>query len=437
MDNLGIESETLEFKESTAELEKGLISLTSMLNKNGFGEVLFGVKDNGDVIGQDVGRGTFRTISQAIDNFVDPPIIATIEKKTSSDGKTYISVRATGKNRPYAFKNIIYIRTGEEDRKAPMSELRLMFMSSGDNLISSTSNNQSLTFKELARILDENGVAHKESATLERSLDLVNPEGRYNIQGQLLSDQNPTVIVVAIFSGTDRTVISHRTEFSGCLITQVRRSLDYVGSLNETSVEVGGGIRREQKLFDTGSFKEAWINACVHNCWLGSNPPAVHIFDDRMEIMSFGAKPYWLSEEAFFSGTSQPVNESLMRLFIRVGLSEHTGHGVPVVVERYGRECFDLSNTGIKVTLRFSNERASASLRKGAVLLTDAERSILDTLKVHPQYTLTDVSRATGLSRSYVGKSAVKLKSLGMVERVGSNKTGMWKVRLRTRPGNR
>lgn len=429
-DNLGLENETLEFKESTTELEKGIISLTSMLNKNGYGEVLFGVKDNGDIIGQDVGKTTFKSISQAIDNFVDPPIIATIEKRVASNGKSYISVKANGKNRPYACRGLIYIRTGEEDRKVPMSELRLMFMSSGDNLISSTSNEQNLTFNELISILDENGIPHGANENLFGSLGLTNSEGRFNMQGQLLSDQNPAVISVAIFSGVDRTVISHRTEFgSHCLITQVRRTLEYIETLNETSVRVGGGTRREQKLFDMNSVREAWINACVHNYWINATPPTIHVFDDRLEIISFGAKPYWLSEEKFFNGMSQPVNESLMSVFIRTGLSEHTGHGVPIIVRNYGRSCYNLSNTGITVTIPFSRQRASASIRDETTVLTDAEKSILETLKVHPHYTLTDVAEETGLSRSYVGKVMMKLKELGLVERIGSNKTGIWKVR--------
>lgn len=224
-------------------------------------------------------------------------------------------------------------------------------------------------------------------------------------------------------------MISHRTEFSNrCLISLVRRSLDYVETLNETSVIVGEDIRKERKLFDMASFREAWINACVHNYWLNGTPPAIHIFDDRMEIISFGAKPYWLSDEDFFNGRSQPVNESLMRLFIRTGLAEHTGHGVPIIVQNYGMGCFSLSNSGVTVTIPFSQERSSTSLRKQTVILTDSEKGILDSLKTHPKYTLTDVAESTGLSRSYVGKTMMKLKGLGLVRRIGSNKSGLWKV---------
>ncbi len=49
--NLGHENETLEFKESLGQLDKGLKSITAMLNRSGYGCVCFGVLDNGDVKG--------------------------------------------------------------------------------------------------------------------------------------------------------------------------------------------------------------------------------------------------------------------------------------------------------------------------------------------------------------------------------------------------
>ena len=48
--NLGIETEYIEFKQSTSQLGKALESMVAMLNKRGEGEVYFGVLDNGDVL---------------------------------------------------------------------------------------------------------------------------------------------------------------------------------------------------------------------------------------------------------------------------------------------------------------------------------------------------------------------------------------------------
>ena len=56
--NLGHENETLEFKESLGQLDKGLKSITAMLNRSGYGCVCFGVLDNGDVKGLTVGPNT-------------------------------------------------------------------------------------------------------------------------------------------------------------------------------------------------------------------------------------------------------------------------------------------------------------------------------------------------------------------------------------------
>ena len=56
--NLGMENEYLEFKEGLGQLDKGLKSITSMLNKHGQGTVLFGVNDDGDVCGLSVGKNT-------------------------------------------------------------------------------------------------------------------------------------------------------------------------------------------------------------------------------------------------------------------------------------------------------------------------------------------------------------------------------------------
>ena len=49
------ESETLELKKSTSELKEAIIAISAMLNKHGRGEVIFGIEDNGKVVGQGIG----------------------------------------------------------------------------------------------------------------------------------------------------------------------------------------------------------------------------------------------------------------------------------------------------------------------------------------------------------------------------------------------
>lgn len=50
--NFGMETELIEFKKTIGELKEGIISLASMLNKNGKGILYFGVRNDGEILGQ-------------------------------------------------------------------------------------------------------------------------------------------------------------------------------------------------------------------------------------------------------------------------------------------------------------------------------------------------------------------------------------------------
>lgn len=430
MDNIGMESETVEFKESTTELRDGIEALVAMLNKNGRGEVFFGVRNNGDVIGQDVGKNTLRSISQKVFENVEPSIVPTIEVLTASDGKKYISLSATGKDRPYFSQGMVFVRSGEENRKAPPSEIRRMFMSTGDPITEETSNNQELTFNELCTLLRNNGKDVSDDARMHTSLGLLNESGRFNLMAQLLSDQNPFQLTVATFNGLDRMVLSLRKDYSGhCLLSETISVSDYVENQNEVIVDMSKAVRVDTDLFDFDAFREAWLNACVHNNWLSHIPPAVHIFDDRLEVISTGGIPYWLSESDFFRGRSMPVNEALMRVFIATGLCEHTGHGVPIVVEKYGEKAYQINDGSVRVTIPFLRKRSGALSRSyDTGQHTERELLLLDALETHPDYTISKLAELTGLSRSLISKTIPKLKKAGIVERNGSNKKGIWIV---------
>lgn len=64
--NLGIETEVLEFKKSTGELKEAMQSICAILNKHQYGELYFGVKPDGTVIGQIVTEETLREVSPKI-----------------------------------------------------------------------------------------------------------------------------------------------------------------------------------------------------------------------------------------------------------------------------------------------------------------------------------------------------------------------------------
>ena len=90
--NLGIETETIEFKKSTSELKEGCASIASILNKHQEGVLYFGVRKDGEIVGQDVSESTMREISQAIGNKIAPKIYPAVEPLKDDDGRSYIRV---------------------------------------------------------------------------------------------------------------------------------------------------------------------------------------------------------------------------------------------------------------------------------------------------------------------------------------------------------
>ena len=72
--NLGKENGTTEFKESLGQLDKGIRSLSAMLNRHRGGTVYFGVDDDGNVIGLDVGNNSLETVRNAVRSLIKPQI---------------------------------------------------------------------------------------------------------------------------------------------------------------------------------------------------------------------------------------------------------------------------------------------------------------------------------------------------------------------------
>ena len=139
-----------------------------------------------------------------------------------------------------------------------------------------------------------------------------------------------------------------------CLLYSLDGILRYGEVLNVPQADERGRIveRKEVPLFNQDAYREAVINAFVHNHWL-DGPPAFTVFQDRIEILSKGLLPPKQTMDGFFAGESVPVNEKLARIILQLHISEQTGRGVPAIVDAYGKDAFHFSENNIRVTIPF------------------------------------------------------------------------------------
>lgn len=431
--NYGKESETVEFKESTGELKEGIKSIASMLNKNKHATLYFGITNKGKAIGQEASDKTLRDISQAISFNIEPAIIPTI---TALDGPSenlkIIKIEANGSDIPYSAYGQYLIRSADEDKKITREALRKMFTGAGFDFISEIeSTRQDLTFEKFTSILVSKGYHVLSTSSLVKAKGLKNSEGKYNIMAFILSDQSNVSIKVVRFAGIDKTSMSQRTEFGNqCLLLALQQAMDYVESLNETNVDLGKADgRRDTHLFDAESFEEAWKNACVHNAWMDMVPPAIYIYSDRIEIVSYGGLPYGLTLDEFYEGASHPINKALWMIFNSAEYAEQTGHGVPTILSKYGKQAFKISDNYLTVTIPFAFKPTWAFVAEKeneSMVLSDGQKAILEALKANPRLTGKELAKATDLSISAIKKNTIKLQGMGLIERTGSKRYGYW-----------
>lgn len=65
------------------------------------------------------------------------------------------------------------------------------------------------------------------------------------------------------------------------------------------------------------------LNTIVNNDWIISEP-LFSFYDDRLEITSHGGLPKVITKQDFFNGISHAKNSVLMRIFLKLGIVEHT-----------------------------------------------------------------------------------------------------------------
>ena len=133
--NIGKESEKIEFKESLSELETGIKSISSMLNRNKEATIYFGVKDNGEVIGIDIVKDTVIKIKERIKAKIKPMVIPEIYELESDDGIDYIKVYVKESNIPYSYDGRYYVRTGASDDQIDVHMLTNIIESKTDDRI--------------------------------------------------------------------------------------------------------------------------------------------------------------------------------------------------------------------------------------------------------------------------------------------------------------
>lgn len=279
------------------------------------------------------------------------------------DGKRLVIMQVPATQKvPTSFDGIRYLRIGSSkinlakypDREANLFQVLNVGLPTVNNIVSEY---QDLTFDKLFVYYASKGVILN-STNFKKNLGLLTDDGKYNLLAQLLSDDSHIPIRFSVFSGTSKasTMYSVREFGNTCLLLSLDKVLEYGEILNVPQADERNRKveRKEVPLFNAEAFREAIINAFVHNSWVSGNAPMITVFSDRIEILSRGTLPPGQTTEGFFAGESVPVNQKLSDIFLQLHISERTGRGVPKITGIYGKETYDFRDNSIVVVIPFN-----------------------------------------------------------------------------------
>lgn len=260
---------------------------------------------------------------EPLEHFLARQIVPDINfqfEESSIDGKRIVVLTIpAARTVPTAFGGNRFIRIGSSKvnlNKYPERESKLFdILRNGLPTVENVESDiQDLTFRKLFLYYEDKGIVLNKN-TFKKNLRLLTKEGKYNLLAQLLSDNSQIPVRVSIFQGRDKAspLYSVREFGNSCILISLDKVLEYGDVINIMQADETDRVveRKEVPLFNQGAFREAIVNAFVHNLWIDHNAPMVTVYSDRIEILSRGTLAPNQTLDGFYLGESVPVNRSL------------------------------------------------------------------------------------------------------------------------------
>lgn len=436
-----IESEKIELKRKY--MDTICKEIETFLNTDG-GVIFIGIDDSGQVIGVDKVDETIKRISEIITSQIEPSPIELVKTEIVYEQEKIIikinvqkGIKSIYCQKKYGFSpSGCHLRVGTTCKEMPIEQIKLRYEQSlinNDLMIITPAKYGNISFKTLKVYYTEKGY-HIDDNSFCANFSLIMHTGEYNQLGELMSDNNNIPFIVVKFNGNDKTSISEKNDYGKqCLLFVYERIKNRIIAENVIISDTTKRPRRDKFLFDFDSVNEAVINALVHNDY-NISQPLISFFNNRIEILSHGGLPKGQTKAQFFNGISKPRNDMLARIFQDMDLVEHTGHGIPTIVRKYGKNVFDITDAYINVIIPYDKEvmkfnKSNVGMNVGMnVGLSDIEKKTIKELLDNPNNTAKSISEKIGVSTRTIERAFNSLQEKNIILRNGSKRDGKWMV---------
>lgn len=440
MMNIGPESEYVEHKLSTAETAKGIDSMASMLNKHGKGTLYFGVRNNGDVVGQTVGEKTLNQLSQDIARDIKPPCYYDVAERSTADGRAFIEIAFHGDRAPYASRGRYLIRFHDEDRQMDNDMLRRYYLDQrqdysswekADSGCGVECVDEGLLRSYLERSIKKGrtSLAYTDARTVLGKFGLLYGGETLNNAGNVLfSREGPVRLKLAKFASETRLTVLDLQVFAGNVYECIDKGMDFVSSNIDWHVRFTGGTRREEIAeIPMVALREIVVNAFAHGDYDASTDFEIDVYADRVCVYSPGMFPKPYTPEDFARKALEPIplNKTISETLFRDGTIEQVSTGFERVfdacAEQGVRYAYEETATGFRFTFYRHGARAGRKL-------TATEEKLLSAMRDNPLASTKELAEACGVTVRTVQRLVKALTGEGVVTRIPAGDTQVWEV---------
>ena len=424
-----VESEVVELKaEVVGDICKEVIAFA---NTKG-GTLYIGVSNDGSVEGVKNADQVILQLNNMIRDSIKPDVTMFVGYKTQHVGdKDIIAVTIQkGTDRPYYLgsKGLkpsgVYVRNGTSSDPATDTAIRRMIKETdGDSFESMRSLEQNLSFEAAKKQFEKQNIPF-DTAKMQ-TLGMISADGIYSNVALLLSDQCPSTIKAATFSGEDKGSFQDRREFGGSLFQQMEELYSYLDMRNQTKATFDGLYRIDTRDYPEDALREALLNSLVHRDYSFRASTLVSVYADRIEFVSVGGLPSGIELDDIMLGLSVCRNPKLAAIFYRLQLIEAYGTGMPKIMNAYTetelKPKIEVSSNAFKITLPNRNTGANHTETLVGTLKSE-EKRILDFIGSHGHIVRSDVDRLLDVSQATANRILKRMVAEGLIYQDGNGR---------------
>lgn len=436
-----MEHQNIEYKQNWRDEYKKWIC--GFANATG-GKIFIGIDDKGIVSGIEHPKKLLEEIPNKTKDI--PGILVDVNLKTKSK-KNYLEIIAEPYPYPISYKGQYHFRTGSTKQELkgaaldkfilkkqgiwwdgiPQPKLSVKDLSKEainyfKNKAGDTNRVQPGLLKERPEILLEKLHLKTESGYLKKAVVLLfHPDPEKYITG--------AYIKIGFFKTDDD--LAYQDEIHGNLFEQVEKTMDLLLTKYLKSAISYNGIHRvENYPVPEQALREAVLNAVVHKDYASGNPLQISVYNNKIIIWNDGELPeHWTVNKLKTKHPSQPFNPDIANCFFRAGLIEAWGRGTLKIINeckkaKINSPDFKYDPPGFVVEFTFSEIK----IKKPELTSGNNAENILAFITENSSITIAELIEKIGVSERTLKRIIKQLREANKLERIGSDKTGEWKI---------